>query len=60
MRGIRSGMTSLTALDLIADQVLTELRAHDVTGDKIRLVDFDIRPGVESRYGWRRPMATDP
>ncbi|MGN5237191.1 MULTISPECIES: NAD(P)H-dependent oxidoreductase [unclassified Rhodococcus (in: high G+C Gram-positive bacteria)] len=59
-------MTSLTALaltcslkpspapsssDLIADQVLEELRAHDVTGDKIRLVDFDIRPGVEADMG---------
>lgn len=66
MTGIRSGMTSLTALaltcslkpspapsssDLIADQVLTELRTHDVTGDKIRLVDFDIRPGVEPDMG---------
>lgn len=37
--------------DLIAEQVLTELRKHDVAGDKIRLVDFDIRPGVESDMG---------
>ncbi|MCK0090173.1 NAD(P)H-dependent oxidoreductase [Rhodococcus sp. HNM0563] len=59
-------MTSLTALaltcslkpspapsssDLIAEQVLTELRKHDVAGDKIRLVDFDIRPGVEADMG---------
>ncbi|MDF3312020.1 NAD(P)H-dependent oxidoreductase [Rhodococcus sp. T2V] len=59
-------MTTLTALaltcslkpspapsssDLIADQVLTELASHEVTGDKIRLVDYDIRPGVEADMG---------
>lgn len=59
-------MTSLTALaltcslkpspapsssDLIADQVLAELRKYDVVGEKIRLVDFDIRPGVDTDMG---------
>lgn len=59
-------MTSLTALaltcslkpspapsssDLIADQVLAELRKYDVIGEKIRLVDFDIHPGVDADMG---------
>lgn len=59
-------MTSLTALaltcslkpspapsssDLIADQVLAELQKYDVVAEKIRLVDFDIRPGVEADMG---------
>jgi len=59
-------MTSLTALaltcslkpspapsssDLIADQVLAELRKYDVVGEKIRLVDFDIRAGVDTDMG---------
>ncbi|WP_261949364.1 flavodoxin family protein [Rhodococcus sp. T9N] len=59
-------MTSLTALaltcslkpspapsssELIAEQVLAELRRHDVNGEKIRLVDFDILPGVDADMG---------
>lgn len=59
-------MTSLTALaltcslkpspapsssELIADQVLTEFDKHGVDGEKIRLVDFDIRPGVAADMG---------
>lgn len=59
-------MTSLTALalicslkpspapsssELIADQVLAELRKYDVVGEKIRLVDFDVRPGVDADMG---------
>lgn len=59
-------MTSLTALaltcslkpspapsssELIAEQVLDELRRHDVNGEKFRLVDFDILPGVDADMG---------
>ncbi|MFC9362733.1 hypothetical protein ACFTZB_39925 [Rhodococcus sp. NPDC057014] len=36
---------------MIADQVLTERASHEVTGDKIRLVDYDIRPGVDTDMG---------
>jgi multimeric flavodoxin WrbA len=36
---------------LIADQVLAELRKHDVSGESIRLVDIDVRPGVETDMG---------
>lgn len=37
--------------ELIADQVLAELRKHDVSGESIRLVDIDVRPGVETDMG---------
>lgn len=37
--------------DLIASQVLGELRGHGVGGDSIRVVDFDVRPGVETDMG---------
>ncbi|MGG7105003.1 flavodoxin family protein [Rhodococcus sp. 24CO] len=37
--------------ELIADQVLAELRKHDVSGESIRLVDIDVRPGVEADMG---------
>ena len=37
--------------ELIAGQVLAELAKHDVDGDVVRLVDHDIRPGVEKDMG---------
>ena len=37
--------------DLIARQVLAELATHGVTGDVVRVVDHDIRPGVEVDMG---------
>ena len=37
--------------DLIARQVLDELAGHDVSGEVIRLVDHDIKPGVEKDMG---------
>lgn len=37
--------------DLIATQVLDELRGHGVTGDLVRVVDLDVRPGVETDMG---------
>lgn len=37
--------------DLLARQVLDELARHDVTGDTVRAVDYDIRPGVEPDMG---------
>ncbi len=33
--------------DLIARQVLEQLASHDVVGETVRLVDHDIRPGIE-------------
>lgn len=36
---------------LIARQVLDELSAHDIEGDILRLVDYDIRPGVSNDMG---------
>jgi hypothetical protein len=32
----------------MAEQVLAELGKHGVTGDTVRLVDLDIRPGVDT------------
>ena len=37
--------------ELMARQVLDELGNHGVSGDMIRLVDFDIRPGVDADMG---------
>src|SRR5215213_1194871 len=53
--------------DLMARQVLEELAKHGVTGDVVRVVDHDVRPGVEVDMGdgdaWpairERMMATD-
>jgi multimeric flavodoxin WrbA len=37
--------------DLIARQVLAELAEHGVAGDVVRVVDHDVRPGVEVDMG---------
>jgi multimeric flavodoxin WrbA len=37
--------------DLMARQVLDELAEHGVTGDVVRVVDHDVRPGVEVDMG---------
>ncbi|PXY36896.1 flavodoxin [Prauserella flavalba] len=36
---------------LIAEQVLGELRSHGVEGEVVRVVDHDIKPGVEADMG---------
>lgn len=36
---------------LIARQVLDQLAEHDVSGDRVRVADFDARPGVEKDMG---------
>ncbi|HEX4224924.1 MAG TPA: NAD(P)H-dependent oxidoreductase [Pseudonocardiaceae bacterium] len=37
--------------DLLAGQVLDALAEHDVTGERIRLVDLNIRPGIQLDMG---------
>jgi multimeric flavodoxin WrbA len=37
--------------ELLAQQVLDALADHDVAGEQIRVVDFDVRPGVEADMG---------
>ncbi|TFV60846.1 UNVERIFIED_ORG: flavodoxin [Bacillus sp. AZ43] len=37
--------------DVMARQVLAELARHGVTGDVVRVVDHDVRPGVEVDMG---------
>ncbi len=37
--------------DLIARQVLAELAGHGVEGSVVRIVDHDVRPGVEADMG---------
>ena len=37
--------------DLIARQVLERLADHDVTGEVVRVVDHDVRPGVDKDMG---------
>jgi multimeric flavodoxin WrbA len=36
---------------LIAEQVIEALHKHDVTGELVRLVDSDIKPGVQTDMG---------
>ncbi|GAA4762914.1 flavodoxin family protein [Microbacterium gilvum] len=36
---------------LLAEQILADLAAHGVEGSAIRLVDHDVRPGVEADMG---------
>jgi multimeric flavodoxin WrbA len=36
---------------LLLDQVMAALAEHGVTGEQVRLVDYDIRPGVETDMG---------
>lgn len=42
---------SSSSSELLATQVLDELRSHDVKGTVIRVVDHDVRPGVELDMG---------
>jgi multimeric flavodoxin WrbA len=37
--------------ELMARQVLTQLAEHDVTGSVVRVVDHDVKPGVELDMG---------
>ncbi len=37
--------------ELIARQLLDELSTHDVEGELVRVVDHDVRPGVENDMG---------
>jgi multimeric flavodoxin WrbA len=37
--------------DLIARQVLEQLAQHDVVGEVVRVVDHDVKPGVEKDMG---------
>src|SRR4051812_15542064 len=37
--------------DLMARQILDELATHGVTGDVVRVVDHDLKPGVEVDMG---------
>ena len=37
--------------ELMARQVLEELGKHGVTGDVVRVVDHDVKPGVEVDMG---------
>ncbi|MGQ0773234.1 MAG: flavodoxin family protein [Pseudonocardiales bacterium] len=37
--------------ELIAEQVLDALGKHDVDGELLRVVDFDVRPGVQTDMG---------
>lgn len=40
-----------SSTDVLGQQVLAELAKHDVTGEQVRVVDHDIRPGVELDMG---------
>lgn len=37
--------------ELIAGQVLDELAGHGVTGETVRVADYDVRPGVDDDMG---------
>ncbi|GAA1145492.1 flavodoxin family protein [Nesterenkonia lutea] len=40
-----------SSTDVITDQLLAELTTHGVTGETIRVVDYDVKPGVEADMG---------
>lgn len=40
-----------SSCDVLAQQVLDALSTHDVEGEIVRVVDFDVRPGVEADMG---------
>jgi multimeric flavodoxin WrbA len=42
---------SESSSDLLASQMLAELRTHGVATSSLRVVDFDVRPGVETDMG---------
>lgn len=37
--------------DLIARQILDELRTHGIGGETVRVADYDVRPGVDDDMG---------
>ena len=37
--------------ELMATQILDALKDHDVAGEVVRVVDFDVKPGVEADMG---------
>ena len=37
--------------DILVRQVLAEMEKHEVTGEVLRAVDYDIKPGVETNMG---------
>lgn len=40
-----------SSTDLLLSQVMTALGTHGVTGDTVRIVDHDVKPGVETDMG---------
>lgn len=42
---------SESSTGVLLDLVLTELAKHGVEGEQLRVVDFDVRPGVEADMG---------
>jgi multimeric flavodoxin WrbA len=40
-----------SSTEVMADQVLEALRAHGVDGRSVRIVDLDVKPGVEADMG---------
>jgi multimeric flavodoxin WrbA len=43
--------TAPSSSERIARQLLDELSTHDVTGELVRVVDHDVRPGVDNDMG---------
>jgi multimeric flavodoxin WrbA len=42
---------SESSSDLLANQILAELQSHGVATSSLRVVDFDVKPGVETDMG---------
>ncbi|PYE17935.1 NADPH-dependent FMN reductase [Williamsia limnetica] len=40
-----------SSTDLLAGQVLKQLSEHDVGGRSLRVLDYDVKPGVEQDMG---------
>jgi multimeric flavodoxin WrbA len=41
----------VSSSELLASQILTELAGHGVEGSSIRVVDHDVKPGIEGDLG---------
>ncbi len=42
---------SESSTEVIASQILEELLKHGISGDTVRVVDYDVRPGVDADMG---------
>jgi hypothetical protein len=40
-----------SSTDLLLKEIMSEMKAHDVKSERVRVVDHDVKPGVSSDEG---------